>query len=158
MTTVNDLHYAHERAADAAFDAHQDRLADEADEREANQLRAERNGFDVGDRVTVGKGAVLWVIESFTNYPDQGWHAHLEPYDGYTKSTVHVDRLRRPVLDEHLGFVQGEKVTVGEGRVAFIITGFGIRANGQHYAELTRADGAGRFAELANVDRLKRVA
>ena len=47
-----------ERDADDRFDAHQDALAAEADERD-------RLGFAVGDLVTVGKGRIVWRVEDF---------------------------------------------------------------------------------------------
>jgi hypothetical protein len=84
MTT--DLDWREERAMDEAFDAHRERLADEADERD-------RLGFAEGDKVTVGTGKTVWTVDSFTDYRD-GLHAHLEATTGYAKNTVHVDRLR----------------------------------------------------------------
>lgn len=56
--------------------------------------------------------------------------------------------------DEHLGFTEQQRVTVGSGRVVFVIQSFGERANGLPFAELRRADGTSRFSELANLDRL----
>jgi hypothetical protein len=77
-----------ERAMDARFDAHQDRLADEQDQRD--QL-----GFDVADLVTVGNGKTQWVIESFSTAAADGTTlAHLQPTTGYTGTTVTIDRLR----------------------------------------------------------------
>jgi hypothetical protein len=80
------LSYEEERGMDQAFEAHQDRLADEAGERD-------RRGFADGDKVTVGTGKTVWTIDSFTDYRD-GIHAHLEATAGYAKNTAHVDRLR----------------------------------------------------------------
>ena len=79
---------AEEREMDARFEAHQDRLAEEQDQRD-------RAGFEVGDRVKVGNGKTEWVIDSFSHAPAGGETlAHLEPFLGYTSTTVTVDRLR----------------------------------------------------------------
>jgi hypothetical protein len=77
---------------DRAWDARQDRIADDQAERETAELRADRRGFEVGDRVTVGKGRTVWTIGAF--WGDRGELASLEPVDGYSGTSVHVDRLR----------------------------------------------------------------
>lgn len=84
---MTHLDHAEERDLDARFDAQQDRLADERDERD-------RLGFDVGDQVTVGKGTKVWRLASF-------WHAHdgqllatLDGLEGYAHTSVAVDRLK----------------------------------------------------------------
>lgn len=85
---MTDLTAAAERELDARFEAHQDRLADEADDRD-------RLGFAEGDHVTVGKGRTEWTIESFsTTAADGTTLAHLQPVTGYTGTTVEVHRLR----------------------------------------------------------------
>lgn len=77
-----------EREADARFDAHQERLADEADQRA-------RLGFEVGDMVTVGNGKKVWRITSFWVASATGeMLAALALDDGYTHTSVEVDRLR----------------------------------------------------------------
>lgn len=85
---TNDLDYAEERDMDARFEAHQDRLAEERDQQD-------RLGFDVGDHVTVGRGRTEWIIESFSVAPAGGETlVHLQPVNGYTGTTVTVDRLQ----------------------------------------------------------------
>lgn len=76
-----------ERDVDARFEAHQDKLAAEADDRD-------QHGFEVGDHVLVGNGKTEWVIESFSVAADGETLAHLRPFLGYSGTTVTVDRLR----------------------------------------------------------------
>lgn len=47
-------------------------------------------GLQVGDRVTIGRGRTVWVIDSFD---DERGLAHLNPTDGYTGTTVIIERL-----------------------------------------------------------------
>ena len=85
---MSDLTALEERAIDQAFDAHQDRLADEQDERD-------RLGFAEGDKVTVGKSKKEWIIHSFFAGYDPGVPlARLEPVLGFSATSVTVDRLR----------------------------------------------------------------
>ena len=77
---------------DRAHDARQDRIADYQAEREAAELRALHQGFEVGDRVTVGKGKTQWVIDRF--WGDRDELASLEPVEGYSGTSVLVSRLR----------------------------------------------------------------
>jgi hypothetical protein len=49
-------------------------------------------GFKVGDRVRIGRGATVWTIGAFWGDGEQ--LASLEPVDGYSGTSVHVDRLR----------------------------------------------------------------
>lgn len=80
-----------EARMDAEFEAHQDRIADDQDERD-------RLGFEIGDHVTVGSGKTEWVIESFSTAAADGAHlAHLQPFLGYSGTTVEVHRLRAAV-------------------------------------------------------------
>ena len=77
-----------ERDMDARFDAHQDRIADAQEQRD-------RLGFEVGDHVLVGNGKTEWVIASFSTAPAGGETlVHLEPFLGYSNTTVTVDRLK----------------------------------------------------------------
>lgn len=89
MVTTDYMDAAEERDMDDRFEAHQERLADEADERA-------RLGFAEGDKVTVGRGTKEWIIHSFFDgyTPDQPL-ARLEPVLGFTPTSVSVDRLRR---------------------------------------------------------------
>ena len=85
---MSDLTALEERAMDQQFEAHQDRLADEADERD-------RLGFAEGDLVTVGKGKKQWIIHSFYGGYEPGVPlARLEPVLGFSATSVTVDRLR----------------------------------------------------------------
>lgn len=85
---MHDIDAREEQAMDARFEAHQDRIADDQDARG-------RLGFDVGDHVTVGNGKTEWVIESFTTAAADGdTLVHLQPFLGYSGTTVSVDRLR----------------------------------------------------------------
>lgn len=81
------IDYAEERDMDARFEAHQDHLADEADQRD-------RRGLDEGDLVTVGKGTKEWIIHSFWPAHDGQLLARLEPVLGFTATSVVVDRLK----------------------------------------------------------------
>jgi hypothetical protein len=78
---------------DRAWDARQDRIADDQAEREAAELRADRNGFEVGDRVKVSRHryARTYAIEAFD---DERGLVHLEPWDGNNARTVELGRLR----------------------------------------------------------------
>ena len=57
--------------------------------------RPERLGFTIGQRVKVGRGRTVWVVESFSVADATGEAlAHLQPTTGYTGTTVEVHRLR----------------------------------------------------------------
>lgn len=73
-------------------DAHWDRIAEDQAERQAAEDRANHNGFAVGDRVTVGRGKTVWVIDRFWGEHDD--LASLEPLTGYSGTSVHVSRLK----------------------------------------------------------------
>jgi hypothetical protein len=77
---------------DREHDARQDRIADDQAERDAAELRALHLGFEVGDRVTVGKGRTVWTIDRFWGERDE--LASLEPVDGYSGTSVLVSRLK----------------------------------------------------------------
>lgn len=48
----------------------------------------------VGDRVQIGKGTKTWqILELWTNSADDQLIATLLPDDGYTRTSVPVDRL-----------------------------------------------------------------
>lgn len=83
-----DLDWREERAMDDLFEANQNRLAEEADERD-------RLGFAEGDLVTVGKGKKEWIIHSFFGGYEPGVPlVRLEPVLGFSATSVTVDRLR----------------------------------------------------------------
>lgn len=82
MSTAEDRHY----------DAINDRIALADEEREVAEARANHGGFAIGDRVTIGKGKTVWVIDRF--WGDKDELASLEPLVGYSGTSVHTDRLR----------------------------------------------------------------
>lgn len=83
-----DLDWREERAMDDLFEANQNRLAEEADERD-------RLGFAEGDLVTVGRSKKEWIIHSFFGGYEPGVPlVRLEPVLGFSATSVTVDRLR----------------------------------------------------------------
>jgi hypothetical protein len=79
---------------DRAWDARQDRIADDQAEREAAQLRADRNGFEQGDHVTVGKRPEVYTIQGFGVRANGTQYADLWRPGLLCDETVNVDRLR----------------------------------------------------------------
>jgi hypothetical protein len=61
-------------------------------EPDAQETRALHHGFEVGDRVRVGRGKTQWIIDRFWGERDE--LASLEAVTGYSGTSVHVNRLR----------------------------------------------------------------
>jgi len=49
--------------------------------------------IEVGDTVRIGKGKVLWAVESFGRFNRDVPYAVLRPLDGYGTSSATLDRL-----------------------------------------------------------------
>lgn len=148
---MDDLTAAQERDMDDRHDAHQDKLAAALDDRD-------RRGFDVGDKVTVGAGRVLFRINRFGTRANGQAYAELERADGTSRfpELANVDRLVAGVDGQRETFDVGDRVTVGRGRTEWVVESFSTApADGSRLAHLTPVDGySGTTVEL---DRLRTV-